>query len=317
MIIPLLLLILGFVLLIKGADWLVKGAAAVARKKKVSDLAVGLTVVAFGTSAPELVVNTFAAYDKHYDLVLGNIIGSNIFNLFAILGLTGIITSIKVQASTARKEIPFSFLALLVLFIMTNDFFSDSQKVSRFDGILLLLMFVYFLYYVFKQLGKNVIVDTIEEKHLPDYRTALLIIVGLTGLIIGGRLVVINAEKLALAWGMSEKVIGLTIVAMGTSLPELATSVIAAYRKNNDIAVGNIIGSNIFNIFLILGASAIIEPVIFNSRFNMDMYVLAAGTILLFAMMFTGKKNLLDRWEALILFLLFVSYTTYLITMGS
>jgi len=309
-----IILIIGFVLLIKGADFLVDGASALARKYNISDLAIGLTIVAFGTSAPELVVNSFAAYHHHHDIVFGNIIGSNNFNLFIILGLAGLISPLVVQSSTVWKEIPLSLAAVFILFIMTNDFFTGNDTLlSRFDGGILLIFFAFFLYYVYKQLGVD---KSAEEKHKTDLtviKISIYILFGLAGLVIGGRMIVNSSITIATILGVSEKIIGLTIVAAGTSLPELATSVVAAIKKNNDIAVGNIIGSNIFNIFFILGVSSLIQPVRYNIDFNKDMFILAAGTIILFITMFTGKKKKLDRWEAFLLFLIYSGYTYYLI----
>lgn len=308
------LLVLGFVVLIKGADWLVNGASSLAKKHNVSDLAIGLTVVAFGTSAPELVVNVFASVQSHEAIVFGNIIGSNNFNLFVILGIAGLITPLVVQSSTVRREIPFSFIAVLFLFFLANDFFlSDTQSVSRIDGLILLTMFGLFLFYVYSQLKS----DPVEKADLDLVHSHgkiwVLIIIGLAGLVIGGRLVVTSAIAMATAWGVSEKIIGLTIVAAGTSLPELATSVVAALKKNNDIAVGNIIGSNIFNVFLILGISSVIKPLGFDVSFNTDIYLLGFGTIVLLIFMFTGKKKKLDRWEAALLLAVYIVYTVKLV----
>lgn len=314
MTLQIILLLVGFVLLIKSADWLVDGASALAKKHNVSDLAIGLTIVAFGTSAPELVVNIFAALQSHDDIVFGNIIGSNNFNLFMILGIAGLITPLAVQHSTVWKEIPFSLIAVIVLFLLTTVLFGEGNvTLSRFEGILLLLLFAGFLFYVFKQLKSDPDDLKIEHKQMTSTKIWMLIIIGLAGLVGGGRLVVTNAVEMATALGVSQKIIGLTIVAMGTSLPELATSVVAAMKKNNDIAVGNIIGSNIFNIFLILGLSAVLNPVEYNRGFDTDMILLAAGTVLLFLTMFTGKKKKLDRWEAALLLTIYVAYTVFLI----
>ena len=314
MTLQIILLLVGFVLLIKSADWLVDGASALAKKHNVSDLAIGLTIVAFGTSAPELVVNIFAALQSHDDIVFGNIIGSNNFNLFIILGIAGLITPLAVQHSTVWKEIPFSLIAVVVMFLLTTVLFGEGNvKLSRFEGIILLLLFAGFLFYVFKQLKSDPDDLKIEHKQMTNTKIWLLIIIGLAGLVGGGRLVVTNAVEMATALGVSQKIIGLTIVAMGTSLPELATSVVAAMKKNNDIAVGNIIGSNIFNIFLILGLSAVLNPVEYNRGFDTDMILLAAGTVLLFLTMFTGKKKKLDRWEAALLLTIYVAYTVFLI----
>lgn len=311
-----LLLILGFGILIKGADWLVDGASALARKHKISELAIGLTIVAFGTSMPEFVVNTFAAYQSHADIAFGNIIGSNIFNLFAILGIAGLITPLIVQSSTVWKEIPFSFLAALLLFLLSNSFFSENQVLSRMDGLILLIFFCFFLYYVFWQLKTDNIQIEVNKKEFSNLKIWMFIGLGLAFLIAGGKLVVTNSVKIAEVLGISQTIIGLTIVAAGTSLPELATSVVAAIKKNNDIAVGNIIGSNIFNIFFILGVSSLIRPLEFNLNFNKDLYLLGLGTILLFIAMFSGKKKKLDRWEAGILLLIHIGYTILLINNG-
>ncbi|MDX1652035.1 MAG: calcium/sodium antiporter [Brumimicrobium sp.] len=313
MLVQVLLLVLGFVILIKGADWLVDGGSALARKYNISELAIGLTIVAFGTSMPEFVVNTFAAYQEHEEIIFGNIIGSNIFNLFAILGIAGLISPLLVQSSTVWKEIPLSLLAALLLFLLANNFLSESATLSRVDGLILITFFALFLFYVFRQLKTgNSSLDN-PEKKLSNLKIWIYIILGLAFLIIGGRFVVVNSVKIAESMGISETVIGLTIVAAGTSLPELATSVVAAVKKNNDIAVGNIVGSNIFNIFFILGVSSLIKPIEFSTKFNIDLYLLVIGTVFLFATMFIGKKKRLGRVEAGILFLIYCGYTVMLV----
>lgn len=313
MTIQILLLILGFAMLIKGADWLVDGGAALARKYRVPELAIGLTIIAFGTSMPEMVVNVFSAYNGHADIVYGNILGSNIFNLLAILGIAGLISPLIVQASTVWKEIPLSLVAVVMLYILSNSIFTQNELLTRWDGIILLVMFAGFLYYVFRQLKKENIASVEKHKERTTFKIILFLVLGLILLVLGGRLVVSNSVKIAEFFGISQTIIGLTIVAAGTSLPELATSVVAALKKNNDIAVGNIIGSNIFNIFFVLGLSALIRPIEFNFKFNFEMYLLSFGTILVFIAMFLGKKRQLDRWEAGILFLMYVGYTILLI----
>ncbi len=313
MIIPLLLVITGFVSLIYGAYWLVDGSSALAKRFKVSDLAIGLTVVALGTSAPELVVNIIAAVNGFSDIVLGNIIGSNNFNLFIILGLSGLILPIKVQSSTAWKEIPISLLiSLLALLLLNNFTFSGQTYSGRIDGIIMLLLFCLFIFYVFTQL-KNVQQIQSEHETISITKTVSLIILGLAGLILGGQLVVINSIDIANQLGVSQKIIGLTIVAAGTSLPELVTSVVAAIKKNSDIAIGNIIGSNIFNILFVLSVSSIINPIEYNSKFNLDMYILIGGTIFLLLSMLTGKRKTLDRWEAGLLFGFYFFYTIFIV----
>lgn len=315
MFIPILWLILGLILLIKGADWLVDGASALAKKFNVSDFAIGLTIVAFGTSAPELVVNVMGSIQGFHEMVFANVIGSNNFNLMVILGISGLITPLVVQSSTVWKEIPLSLFAAFLLFILANDFWNpESPILSRLDGFIFLALFAGFLYYVFKQLSADPAEVSSPEKHYSQLKIWSFIIIGLAGLVFGGRLVVNNAIEIATVLGVSEKIIGLTIVAAGTSLPELATSVVAAMRKNVDIAVGNIIGSNIFNIFLILAVSALVKPVHFNPSFNSELYLLGGGTAILFIAMFTGTKRKLDRWEAALLLLIFIAYTIYLVT---
>lgn len=314
MIIEIIFLLIGFALLMKSADWLVNGASALAKKLNVSDLAIGLTVVAFGTSTPELVVNIFASLQNHSDIVLGNIIGSNNFNLFVILGLSALITPLVVQSSTVWKEIPYSLLAALILLLLANNFFvSGNAGLSRIDGIILLLMFIIFLYYVYTQLKNDTTNQNLSYSTYSNLKIVLLIIVGLAGLTLGGRLVVSSSIEIAKTFNLSEKIIGLTIVAAGTSLPELATSVVAAFKKNNDIAVGNIIGSNVFNVFFILSVSAIINPIEYNSMFNIDLLLLILGTIVLFISMFTGKRKRLDKLEAVILLLMYFIYSYFLI----
>lgn len=316
MILQLLLLVIGLVLLVKGADWLVDGASVLAKKHNVSDLAIGLTIVAFGTSAPELVVNAVAASGNYPEIVFGNIIGSNNFNLFAILGIAGIITPLAVQSSTVWKEIPFSFLAAVALFFLANNYFlAEPGHISRYDAAILLAFFLGFLYYVATQLKTEPDAEKIENKDYSNFKIWMLILAGLAGLVGGGKLVVDNAVAMAQSLGVSEKIIGLTIIAAGTSLPELATSVVAAMKKNADIAIGNIVGSNIFNLFLIIGVSGLIRPLDYNPAFNTDIYLLLGGTIFLFFAMFTGKRHRLDRWEATILLSVYLLYTGYLVGM--
>ena len=315
MVILSILIIAGFAALIFGANWLVDGASALAKKYNVSDLIIGLTIVSFGTSAPELVVNSLASYNGYSDIILGNILGSNNFNLFFTLGIAGLIYPMKVQSSTVWKEIPISFFAAGLFFMMANNFFfTDNSAVLRIDGIVLLLCFVAFLFYVFKQLkvGKAP-VEEISYHHKSNLKIGTFIMLGLAGLIIGGKRVVDNGVELATQLGVSEKIIGLTIIAIGTSLPELLTSVVAAMKKNSGIAMGNIIGSNIFNILLILSVSSMIAPIEFNSDFNIDLLILLGGTLFLFLAMFLGNKNKLDRWQAAFLLIFYLAYTTFLV----
>ncbi|HUU20615.1 MAG TPA: calcium/sodium antiporter [Sedimentisphaerales bacterium] len=309
--------LVGFVLVIKGADLLVDGACALARKLSVSDLMIGLTVVAFGTSLPELAVNVFAGLKGSTDIAIGNILGSNIANILLILGISGIIYPLIVTKGTVWKEIPLSLLAALLLGILANDRLidnADSSALTRTDGLVLLSFFVIFIFYtlgIAKRIeGSEVLYPA---KELSIKKISIMIVVGLLALISGGKFVVDGAVNLAAALGISQSTIGLTIVAVGTSLPELATSAMAAYRKNPEIAVGNIVGSNIFNIFFILGISSLIRPLPFGSKSNLDIGVLILASSLLFISMFTGKHHKLDRWEAGLFLVIYSAYILFLI----
>lgn len=317
MFLPFLLLFVGFVILIKGADFLVDGSASVAKKYNISNLAIGLTVVAFGTSTPELLVNIMSSVKGYNDAAFGNVIGSNILNLLFILGVSGLIYPLVIQRNTVAFEVPLSLIAVVILFILVNDTLlwgSGENNLTRFDGLILLGLFVLFMLYIARTM-KNGINDD-EGTPVKLYRvwvSVLFIILGLALLIGGGSLVVDNAVAIAKHYGLSEKLIGLTILAAGTSLPELATSAVAAYRKNTDIAIGNVVGSCIFNIFLILGVTGMIRTTPYNTIMNFDLYVLGASTILLMIFMFTLNQRKLDRWEALIMLLSYFAYTTVLI----
>lgn len=306
-----LLLIVGFALIIKGADFLVDGSSSLAKRYKVSELTIGLTIVAFGTSAPELVVNIIAAIKDLDNVSMGNIVGSNIFNLLLILGISGLIYPVIVQSKTVWKEIPLSFLAGMVLLILANDVFllkSSENIISLFDAVVLLALFGLFLYYAFSNLKADDNATSDSIKVFGIIKTIIFIAGGFAFLIFGGRLVVNNAVELANVLHINEKIIGLTIVASGTSLPELATSAVAAFKKRSDLAIGNVIGSNIFNVLFILGATALIRPVRYDVSFNFDIAIFLFGTLFLFIAMFTGKKGKLDRWEAGILFIGYFLY---------
>lgn len=323
MLYPILLLLVGFVVLIKGADFLVNGASSAAKKNGISNLAIGLTVVAFGTSMPELVVSFLSALDGKNDASFGNIIGSNNFNLLFILGIAGAIYPLVVQRNTVKYEVPLSLLAAVVLFVVVNDtmLFDDTSfaapyggSLSRWDGIILLLFFTAFLFYIYRTMRTTA--DLEEGDPIKIYKTPVavgMILAGLAMLIGGGELVVDSAITIAHHYGLSEKLIGLTILAAGTSLPELATSCVAAYKKNTDIAIGNVVGSNIFNIFFILGITAVVNPIEYNPAMNFDLQVLMASTVLLMVFMFTLNTRKLDRWEALLMLAAYFSYTIYLV----
>lgn len=314
------LFLLGFVLLIKGADYLVNGASAIARRFNISDLVVGLTVVAFGTSTPELFVNILASAKGNAEIAIGNVLGSNIANVFLILGISAIIYPLSVSKGTVWKEIPFSLLAAVVLGLMANDQMIDGASASlltRIDGVVLLAFFTIFLYYSFS------IANAIEglDELLPTEtqsvaKSCRLVLIGLAGLTLGGKWIVDGAVTIATSFGMSESMVGLTIVAIGTSLPELATSAMAAYKKNVEIAVGNVVGSNIFNIFLVLGISATIKPLPFETRSNRDIGLVIFSSLLLFLFMFTGQKRSLERWEGIVFLILYAGYVALLIIAG-
>jgi cation:H+ antiporter len=309
--------IVGFVFVIKGADLLVEGAGSLAKKFSVSDLVIGLTIVAFGTSMPELAVNIFACINGNTDIAIGNILGSNIANILLILGISGMIYPLVVTKGTVWKEIPLSLLAAFLLGIMANDILIDGavkSELSRIDGLVLLSFFIIFLYYSFSISKRIEGQESLIPKKKHNIRTiSYMILTGLFALISGGKFVVDGAVEIATALGISQSTIGLTIVAVGTSLPELATSAVAAYKKNPEIAIGNVVGSNIFNIFFILGISSLIKPLGFGAKSNLDIGVLILSSIILFIFMFTGKRHKLDRWEAGLFLIIYAAYICVII----
>lgn len=315
MILNFLLIILGFAALIFGADWLVNGASGLAKKYNVSDMVIGLTIVAFGTSAPELVVNSFASFQGHPEIVFGNIIGSNIFNTLLILGIVAMVYPIQVNKQMIKREIPFSIIIIFIVMLLSNSILWQKENIlTQWEAGLLLLLFLGFLTYTFRVAkSQQVAEESIEGLPTTMFKILGLIVLGLILLILGGQLVVNNAISLAKQFGLSEKIIALTIVAAGTSLPELVTSVVAAAKKKSDIAIGNVIGSNIFNLLFIISVSGIVSPIVFNPAFNIELILVAFGSILVLLFMKTGAKNQIDRWEGLILFLLMVGYTVFLI----
>ncbi len=307
---------IGFYITIKGADLLIDGASSLAKKFKVSEIIIGLTVVAFGTSAPEMVVNIYSSINKKDQLILGNIIGSNLFNTLLILGVAALVFPIPVKKATAYIEIPFSIIASFILFFFVNDILIRSVSVnvlSRFESLILLFMFFAFMSYVVYQTLKKSDVEKNTLEELSNLKTFIFIILGLIGLVIGGRLVVDNAVDLAKLLGISDAVIGLTILAAGTSLPELVTAVVAARKKRSDMVIGNIIGSNIFNILLVLSVSSLIHPVNYDVKLNIDLYTLLLGSAILLLSLFTFKKRKIDRIEALILIIIYFSYLSYML----
>jgi cation:H+ antiporter len=309
---PYLLLAGGFLLLVKGADWLVAGASELARRLRISDLAIGLTVVAFGTSLPELFVNTAASLAGSTGIAIGNVVGSNIANILLILGVSALIRPLRVGRGTVWREIPFSLLAAAALGILANDHLLDGwfySDISRSDGLVCLLFFSIFLYYsaaVAREGGG--LEAAAPRKRGEAGRSVLLMALGLAGLCLGGHWIVGGAMQIARSLGMSESLVGLSIVALGTSLPELAASAMAAWRNNLEIAVGNIVGSNIFNIFFVLGVSAVIRPLPFDRSVNLDIGMAVFAGLVLFLTMFSGRRQCLDRWEAALLVCLYAAY---------
>ena len=306
---------IGFFLLIKGADILIDGAVSIARRLNISDLVIGMTVVAFGTSAPELFVNITAAIRGNSDLAIGNILGSNIANTLLVLGVASVIRPLAVTKGTVWREIPFSLLAAIVFAFLANDQFLDqnnSSIISRTDGLVLLCFFSVFLYYAFTTTnGSDSMADQVPSKTHGPLSAGLLLVGGLIGLCLGGRWIVGGAVTIASQIGLSESVVGLSIVAVGTSLPELATSTLAAHKGRANIAVGNIVGSNIFNIFFVLGITASIKPLPFSKENNIDVLMTIFTGLLLFIFMFSGKKARVDRWEGALAVIVYAAYIAY------
>lgn len=314
MILDYLFLFGGIALIIFSANWLVDGASSIAKKYGVSDIVIGLTIVAFGTSAPELTVNIFSAMQGSTDIAIGNVLGSNIANILLIVGISSIIYPLSIQRNTTWKEIPLSLLAAVVLGIIANDQLIDNSisgnVVSRADGLILLSFFVIFLVYTV-EIAKNQTEVEEQATLLPIWKATAFVVLGLAGLFFGGKYLVEGAVNIAKGAGISERIIGLTIVAVGTSLPELATSVVAALKKKADIAIGNIVGSNIFNIFFILGITSVLQPLPFNSASNLDIAVTILASLLLFLSTITLGRKRVDRPEGAIFILLYIGYIVY------
>ena len=302
-----LLIIIGFVLLIFGADFLVSGASGLAKRFNVPNLVIGLTIVAFGTSAPEMVVNIMAAIQNQPEIAFTNIIGSNTINTFIILGVAALIYPIASQRSSRRFDIPISFLAGIVIISLT---FFTKNELTRWGGLVLLGIFSIFMFVTVRKGIREPEESEEDYKPIKTWLAMLMIIGGITGLIIGGNLIVKSAINIATAWGVSESVIGLTIIALGTSLPELATSAVAACKKNSDIALGNVIGSNIFNVFFVLGISAVINPLKTYCDLNFDCLIATLGSALVLIFVYTNKNHKILRWQGV---LLLITYTCYLV----
>jgi cation:H+ antiporter len=314
--IDILLILGGFIALVFGADKLVEAASSLAAKLGIPNIVIGLTIVAFGTSAPELVVNLFASINGNAEMVLGNVLGSNIFNVLGILGLAAIIYPLTVKTNTTWIEIPLSFLAAVTVVVLAADSYLDNSLVnaiSRSDGVILLLFFSIFLVYNIMVSKGEKNDESIETKGYSNLKSILFIMLGLAGLIIGGKLIVDGATGLAHSFGISERIISLTILSIGTSLPELATTLIAIRKKNVDIAIGNVVGSNIFNIFFILGISTIVQPAEVAMASFPDIIINILASLFLFIFILSGKSQKLQRWHGFVLLSLYIGYIAYLL----
>lgn len=309
----------GLVLILLGANYLTDGASSLAKKLKVSDLVIGLTVVAFGTSAPELAVSISSAVKGSADIAIGNVVGSNMFNTLMIVGCTALFAPVIVTKNTLLKEIPLCILSAIALLVICNDKLFDgytNEVVSRTDGFMLLLFFIIFMVYTFSIARQNSHEEAEEVKVVPMWLTPIYIIGGMAALVYGGNIFVDGATGIARTLGVSESVIGLTLVAGGTSLPELATSVVAAMKKSPEMAIGNVIGSNLFNIFLVLGATASISPLHLIGITNFDLFSLVIASVLLWLFGVFYKTRTITRIEGTILVLCYVVYIIALIIMS-
>ncbi len=314
----LLLLVSGFLPLLLGATLLVDGASSAAKRLGISNLVIGLTVVAFGTSTPELVVNVFASLGGDSGIVLGNIIGSNIFNILAILGLSALIYPLRVKNRTTWIEVPLCLLSSLVVFVMASDKLIDhagSSTIARGEGIVLLFFFMVFIAYTVSEAKQGVALEEVAIKTRSMPVSIAYVVSGLILLVAGGRMIVVGASEVARQLLVPERIIGLTIVSIGTSLPELATSAVAAWKKNVDIAIGNIVGSNLFNVFFVLGISAVIAPVSVQRESIPDFAVNIGASMALFLFIFTGRGRQIDRWEGTAFLFLYVLYVLFLVFM--
>lgn len=321
MIINILLIILGFFLLIKGADILVDGASNIAKKFHIPEIVIGLTIVAIGTSMPELMVSLNASIKGLSDISVGNVIGSNLANLLLILGVTSIIKPLVFKRETKLIESPFTLFITILLFLFANySIFGDINVISRGEGIVLLLLCVLFIIYnlIMAKKGnefdrEKVKINKKEEKKINILKSLIMIIIGIIGLKFGGDFVVENVRELAISFGISEKLVSLTIVAFSTSLPELITSITATRKGEEDMAIGNIIGSQILNILLIIGVSSLISPITYSISYNMDLYILIGASILFVLYPFIGKKNTMTRYNGILFVIIYVIYMISLV----
>ena len=311
------IMLVGLVLLVKSADWLVDGASALAKRFGISDLVIGLTVVAFGTSMPEFVVNMVSVADGVTDLALTNILGSNIINTYVILGVTALIYPIATQKRTRDFDLPLGIIAGLAVIMISviSPKLGMPDGINRWGGVVLLVIFVIFMHLTMRHAKDHTDeLETSTYASMPLWRAIILILVGLIGLVVGGGMIVKSAVKIAVQLGVSDAIIGLTIVALGTSLPELATSAVAAFKKNSDIAIGNVAGSNIFNVFFVLGMSATIRPLPDYDNMMLDSVMVALGSMLVWLFVKISHKRELNRWGGVLLLIVYGAYLAYRLT---
>ena len=310
-----ILLVVGFVILIKGADWFVDGASAVAGNFKISKMLIGLTIVAFGTSAPEFAVSIKSLLSGSGDIVLGNVVGSNIFNILLILGVSACVHTLTVKNNTVKKELPITLLMSTLLFTLLSDNLFDSKITNMFtrgDGFVLLLFFLVFIYYLISLMRNKTEDEVNEEKLMKLPKAILLTVLGITGIVLGSNYAVDSASYIAEMLGVSQRMIGLTIIAMGTSLPELVTSVIATKKGEYDIAIGNVVGSNIFNFGVVIGLPVLLFGSIPNITYNIvDLMMMLASAALLFIFSYNDYK--IKKNEGIIFIIMFVLYYSYVI----
>ena len=306
-----LLLLVGLGLVVLGADWLVNGASSIARRAGISEFVIGLTIVGFGTSCPELVVSLTGAIEGNSDISVGNVVGSNIFNVLFILGLTAMVLPVGMTDKNRRIDIPITLGVTILLVILGITGSMSGPGISRWEGVLMLLVFSAYLFYCFKSDSKDEFSET-QQATLSITKSIALTLTGLAGLIFGGDLFVDSATALARQIGVSDKFIAVTILAGGTSLPELATSLVAATKGKEQLALGNILGSNVFNAMLILGLSSVITPLSFASMTIVDIITLVLSAVLLLIWAYTGRKNRIDRREGAAMLLCYVAYNVFL-----
>lgn len=316
MLIECLLLIVGLALVVLGADFLVDGASSIAKRFGVSDFVIGLTIVGMGTSAPEMVVSFIGALQGNGDIAIGNVVGSNIFNVFMILGATALILPMDITPMNRKKDIPLN-IAITLIFIalgMSRTLFGiGDDMLGRLDGAILLVLFAAYIYMCFRFDTANQTESNENEKVIKPTLAAVLIVAGLAGLVFGGRMFVNSATSIAKMLNVSDKLIAITILAGGTSMPELVTCIVAAFKKKGQLALGNILGSNVFNILLILGGSALLHPLSMTGMSYVDLGALLLSSLVIWASIHTNKKNQLDRADGLLLLLLEAAYMTFLI----